>query len=201
MLETCTRPDTRWLDPAPFRSHVIHLMTTSGLTERELAALCRVSARLVRRLVVGRAGRPMRRIDPLSAGRLLAVSALEAGVVRTRQVPADNSRALLLTLFGRGRSAASLSRITGLAGGEVGELAAGRTELCPQLVELRLLAALAESDAAVAALHRSARHRPAPLESAPHEAALHESAPLEAAPLESAPLESAGRPESLRAAA
>ena len=152
MLATCSRPDTRWLDPAPFRSHVIHLMTTSGLTERELAALCRVSARLVRRLVVGRAGRPMRRIDPLSAGRLLAVSALEASVVRVRQVSADNSRALLLTLYSRGRSALSLARITGLSTTEVGRLAAGRVELCPQLVELRLLAALAESDARVAAL-------------------------------------------------
>ena len=144
-------PDSRWLDPSPFRAHVIHLMATSGLTARELAALARVSARLVGRLVGGRDGRPMRRIDPLSAGRLLAVSGLDADLARSRQVPAEHTRALLLTLYSRGRSVASLARLTGLSAGEIGLLAAGRTALCFQIVEIRLLAALADSDARMAA--------------------------------------------------
>lgn len=144
------RADCRWLDSAPFRAHVVHLMSTSGLTTRELAALTRVSARLVSRLVVGRSGRPMRRIDPDSAGRLLAVTALDADLVRTRQVPAEFTRALLLTLHSRGRSVPSLARLTGLTTVDVNGLAAGRSAQCPQMVELRLIAALAESDARMA---------------------------------------------------
>lgn len=93
----------------------------------------------------------MRRIDPFSAGRLLAVSGLDADLAHTRQVPAERTRALLLTLHSRGRSVASLARLTGLGAGEVGLLAAGRSAHCYQIVEIRLLAALADSDARMAA--------------------------------------------------
>ncbi len=150
-VTTVTGPETGWLDPAPFRAHVIHLTASSGLTPRELAALARVSVRLIQRLVNGRDGRPMRRIDPISAGRLLALTPLEAGLVRSRLVPAERSRSVLLTLRSRGRSVASLARLTGTTATEVEGLAAGRLPRCAQLVELRLIAALAESDARMAA--------------------------------------------------
>jgi len=80
-----------WLDSAPFRAHVVHVMSASGLSARELAALSRVSVRLIRRLVHGRDGRPVRRIDPLSARRLFGVTALDATLVRSRVVPAGSA--------------------------------------------------------------------------------------------------------------
>lgn len=144
-------PETKaadgWLDSAPFRAHVLHLMSTSGLTMHELAALTQVSAGVIRRLLHGRAGRVSRRIDALSARRLFAVTPLEASLVRSQQVAAGRARARLLILMDLGRTPASLARLTGLAVADVTRLAAGRLTTCAQLVELRLSAALAELDA------------------------------------------------------
>lgn len=138
-----------WLDSAPFRAHVVHLMSASGLSVRELAALSRVSVRLIRRLIRGRDGRPVRRIDPLSAHRLFGVTLLEARLVRSRLVPAGCARATVLILRERGRSVGSLARLTGLSSGDLGRLADGSLATVCQIVELRLTAALIELDGSV----------------------------------------------------
>jgi hypothetical protein len=140
------RAEDSWLDSAPFRAHVRHLMATSGLTIGELAALTDVSARLLRRLLHGRAGRPARRIDPISAGRLFSVTPLHASLARSHRVPGKRARANALLLLHRGRTAAALAQLTGLSTTDVVRLAAGDLDPCPQIVDLRLTAALREFD-------------------------------------------------------
>jgi hypothetical protein len=135
-----------WLDSAPFRAHVVHVMSASGLSARELAALSHVSVRLIRRLVHGRDGRPVRRIDPLSARRLFGVTALDATLVRSRVVPAGCARATVLLLLTRGRSVGSLARLTGLTSVDLSRLVDGNLTTVCQIVELRLTAALIELD-------------------------------------------------------
>jgi hypothetical protein len=121
-------------------------MSASGLSARELAALSRVSVRMIRRLVDGRDGRPVRRIDPLSARRLFGVTTLEARLVRSRLVPAGCARATVLILRERGRSVASLVRLTGLSSADLAGLTEGSLATVRQIVELRLTAALIELD-------------------------------------------------------
>ncbi len=140
------RADETWLDAAPFRAHVGHLMSASGLSAREVAALTRVSVRLIRRLVGGREGRPVRRIDPLSARRLYGVTLLDATMVRSQVVPAGPARATVLILTDRGRSTSSLGRLTGLTPADILRLADGSLTTVCQIVELRLSAALIELD-------------------------------------------------------
>lgn len=137
----------RWLDSAPFRAHVAHVMATSGLTTREIAALTHVPVGVIRRLLQGRAGRPVRRIDPVSARRLYAVTPLDASLARSRLVAAGPARAQVLILTDLGRTVGWLARVTGLAAADVRRLAAGELASCPQIVELRLTAAVVELDA------------------------------------------------------
>jgi hypothetical protein len=124
-------------------------MSSSGLTVHEIAALTQVSVGVLRRLLHGRAGRPSRRIDPLSASRLFAVTPLDASLARSQQVAAGRARARLLILMDLGRTPAVIAQLTGLAPADVSRLAAGRLTTCPQLVELRLTAALAGLDVTV----------------------------------------------------
>jgi hypothetical protein len=121
-------------------------MATSGLTTREIAALTQVPVGVIRRLLQGRAGRPTRRIDPVSARRLYAVTPLDASLARSRLVAAGPARAQVLVLTDLGRSVGWLARITGMPAADIGRLAAGELADCPQIVELRLTAALAELD-------------------------------------------------------
>lgn len=139
--------DGSWPEAAPFRAHVVHVLSSSGLSTREFAALSRVSVRLIRRLISGREGRPMRRIDPLSAHRLLAVTALDASLVRARRVPASGARAHALILRQQGRSLTSLARLTGLGPAQLALLLDDRLSLVPQLCELRLAAAVTDLEA------------------------------------------------------
>ncbi len=149
----------RWPDSAPFRAHVMHLMAASGLSAQELAALTRVSVRLIRRLIGGRDGRPMRRIDPLSAHRLIAVTTLDASLVRSRVVPAGRARATTLLLQEGGRHVSSLARLTGLSSTDVLRLADGTLSMVPQLVDLRLGAALIDSTGPVDRVGSGEGHR------------------------------------------
>ncbi len=63
-----------WVDAAPFRAWLEHLMSAGGLSSAEVAALAGVSARATRALLTGRRGRPVRRICRLTAMRLLSVT-------------------------------------------------------------------------------------------------------------------------------
>ena len=67
-----TEPPDRhaWVLAAPFRAHLRHLQTATGLPWDALARAAGVSPALVRHLVFGNNGRHLRRISPLTARRL-----------------------------------------------------------------------------------------------------------------------------------
>ena len=67
-------PDWAWVDAAPFRAHVRHVLTIHPLPWRVLAGYARVPDSLVRALL-GIDRRPLRRIPPHYARALLAVDA------------------------------------------------------------------------------------------------------------------------------
>ncbi|MCW5952219.1 MAG: hypothetical protein KIT69_08180 [Propionibacteriaceae bacterium] len=63
-----------WVLAAPFRAHLHHLQSSTGLSWEVLAWAAGVSPALVRHLVFGNNGRFSRRISPLPARRLAELS-------------------------------------------------------------------------------------------------------------------------------
>ena len=84
-----------WVDAAPFRAQLRHLMAAFSLPVEDVAAAAGISARLAAHLVYGRNGRPARRISPDTARRLLRLSDDQVrllrpapGALRTGPAPA-----------------------------------------------------------------------------------------------------------------
>lgn len=74
-----------WVDAAPFRALLRHLMAVGAMTSDEIATLAGIPTRLADRLLGGRNGRPLQRICPITAARLLLVS--ECSVRAARRHP------------------------------------------------------------------------------------------------------------------
>jgi hypothetical protein len=129
-----------WVDAGPFRAHLRHVMGVGDLTATEVATLAGVPPQLAVSLAHGRVGRPVRKISPASARALLQVSAREVRAVRTRQVPAAESRRRLRGLRAQGAGLAELAVGLGVTVDELATLAAPRTCWCRALLALRLLA-------------------------------------------------------------
>jgi plasmid maintenance system antidote protein VapI len=129
-----------WVEAGPFRAHLRHVMAVGDLTATEVATLAGVSPRMAASLLTGRGGRPVRRISPDTARSLLRVTAADARALRTRQVPAEESRLRLRRLLVRGMDPADLAEQLGVTSQTVAALASGTGGWCGALLALRLLA-------------------------------------------------------------
>ena len=128
-----------WVEAAPFRAHLQHLMAVGQLSVAAVAVLTGVSYRSARHLLYGRGGRAVRRISPDTARRLLSVTAAEAAAVAGRMVPAASTRSSIARLRVAGWSDHELAGTLGLRLVNVAALADGQTKVCTQLVALRAL--------------------------------------------------------------
>jgi hypothetical protein len=115
-------------------------MAVGDLTPTEVATLAGVSPRMAMSLLIGRSGRPVRRISPDTARSLLGVTAGDVRALRTRQVPAADSRLRLGRMLARGADSASLAEQLGVTAEAVSSLADATTGGCSALLALRLLA-------------------------------------------------------------
>jgi hypothetical protein len=140
-----------WVEAAPFRAHLGHLMDVGGLSATEVAVLAGVPPRMTTSLVTGRSGRPVRRISPENARALMQVGPDDVAALRTRQVPAAESRRRLRRLLARHAGPAALADQLGLAVSSLDELARPGTRWCSALLALRLLTAARTAAGAVEA--------------------------------------------------
>ncbi len=140
-----------WVEAGPFRAHLRHLMDVGGLSATEVAVLAGVPPRMAASLVSGRGGRPVRRISPENARALLQVAADDVRALRTRQVPAAESRRRLRRLLTRRAGPVALAEELGLATSALDELARPGTRWCCALLALRLLSASRTAAGAVEA--------------------------------------------------
>lgn len=138
-LEAPLDVDT-WVEAAPFRAHLRHLMAVGGLSCGGVALLTGISPRLAAHLVYGRGGRSLRRISPDTARKLLRVSGAEAAAVRRRSVPASTTTTHLRWLHGCGWSERALAERLGLALDEVAALLDGSAGVCTQRTALHAAA-------------------------------------------------------------
>lgn len=129
-----------WVEAGPFRAHLRHLMDVGGLTAIEVAVLAGVPPRMATSLEHGRAGRPVRRISPEHARALLQVRGTDIRGLRSRQLPAAESRLRLRRLLAvRGAELDPLAEQLGVTIQSLRELADEATGWCSALLALRLL--------------------------------------------------------------
>lgn len=141
-----------WVEAGPFRAHLRHLMEVGGLSATEVAVLAGVPPRMALSLVRGRGGRPVRRISSENARALLRVAATDVRALRTRQVPAAESRRRLLRLLAaRGGGSMALAQELRVAASSLSELAQPSSTWCSALLALRLLTASRTAAGAVEA--------------------------------------------------
>ena len=137
----------QWVDAGPFRAQVRFLMASGSLTVDDVAAIAGISARLADRLLNGRDGRPLRRISPDTARRLIQISDQQVRALRRIMVPASPARLQLRRLHRAGLGDFAIAERVRVAVPELVDLAAG-TDTCSLLLTVRLTAAARAEDSA-----------------------------------------------------
>jgi hypothetical protein len=135
----------QWVDAAPFRAQLRYLMASGSLTVGDIAAVAGISARLADRLLHGRDGRPVRRISPDTARRLIQISDQQVQALRRIMVPAAPARLQLRRLYRAGLEDLAIAERVRIAVPELVELAAG-ADICSLLLTVRLTAAARAED-------------------------------------------------------
>lgn len=134
--------DWRWVTAAPFRAHLRHLLDETGLPWRVVAGEAGLPDRVVRSLLHGRAGRPLRRIAPHYARRLLRLDASHLSAALRELTPVTAAHAAAHRLLGNGWSAAQIAAAAELTVPEVEALLLGRLNCVPRRVQVLLDAAV-----------------------------------------------------------
>lgn len=128
-----------WVDAAPFRAHLHHLMGSTALTAGEIAAAAGISPRLAERLVTGRNGRALRRVSAETGCRLMAWSVARLRALRFDVEPAGRARWPLERLRAAGWSDPAIAERVRCTTAELARLSGART--CSRLLAIRLVAA------------------------------------------------------------
>jgi hypothetical protein len=135
----------QWVDAGPFRAQLRYLMASGSLSVDDVAAVAGISARLADRLLHGRNGRPVRRISPETARRLIQVSDQHVQALRRIMVPAGPARVQLGRLHRAGWEDSAIAARVRVAAPELVELASG-ADTCSLLLTVRLTAAARAED-------------------------------------------------------
>jgi plasmid maintenance system antidote protein VapI len=133
-----------WVDAAPFRAHVAHLMAAAGLSVEAVALLAGVHTKAVARLIAGQdTGRPAaRRIRPELARCLLQVRSSDVRALRCRIVGAHTVTGRVRLLRSSGWSEARLAASLGVDRPSLAGLLEGSVTTCTALVAVRAAAAV-----------------------------------------------------------
>ena len=117
MERLAVRGDARvdWVDAAPFRAQIRHLMAAFSLHTEDVAAAAGISARLAEHLVHGRNGRLTRRISPDMARRLLRLSDDQVRFLGRLRVPSGPARLQLEQLRRAGWDDLSIAERVGVS--------------------------------------------------------------------------------------
>ena len=133
-----------WVEAAPFRAHLRHLMSVGQMSSSAVAVLAGISPRCAHRLLHGRGGRPLKRIAPDSARKLLSITTGEARAVRSRLVPARATGEHLSQLRAAGWSDDDLAKLLGVGDATIAALFSDGDGSCTQLMALRAAAEVSQ---------------------------------------------------------
>lgn len=141
-----------WVEAAPFRAQLRHLMGVAHLNEIEVALLAGLSPRFGTDLLHGRRGRPVRRINSEQATRLLKLTPADLSLIARGEVLASLAARPARQLLAAGWSREELADRLGMSDPDLAALLHGQTAQCRHLVALRATAeaaALGKAGAAV----------------------------------------------------
>lgn len=107
--------ETDWVSAAPFRAHLRRLVHDTGLPWRAVALYAGVPPGLVRSLLLGRRGRPVRQVHPRAARSLLRVGYAELVELGSRRGSGVRVHRVVTLLAAGGTSAEQLAGLTGVS--------------------------------------------------------------------------------------
>lgn len=131
---TVHRNPGSWVDAAPFRAHLRHVMAVGDMSVEVVAELTGVPLRAAQHLLLGRAGRAVRRISADTGRRLLRLTSADARTARWRLVPARGTLLRLEELLAGGLTVVEIAQRTGIDHDTLRDLANGRSDACSTLV-------------------------------------------------------------------
>ena len=127
-----------WVDAAPFRADLRHVMAVGDMSVEVVAELTGIPPRAAWHLLVGRAGRPVRRISADTARRLLRLTSADARAAGRRRVPARGTVFRLHELVTGGHTVVQIAERTGIDHDTLRDLVEGRRDVCSTLVAGRV---------------------------------------------------------------
>lgn len=133
-----------WVLATPFRAHYEHLIAASGLSWRVIALHARIPERVALALLRGRRGRPLPRLAPDIAHRLLSLSPEGLEQELSRPVPAYRSRQRISTMRSLGIGDTPIAHSCHLTPEDVGALSHPCTAFTTRGIELQVWAAAVE---------------------------------------------------------
>jgi hypothetical protein len=136
--------ESMWMEAAPFRAHVQHLMAVADLPVSAVAVLTEVPARVLHQLVGSGGRRTSRRIHHEHATALYAVTPQTVRQLRHQRVGAAQTWSHLRRLRTEGWSDGELAQSLGLSLEELRSLVRLRTRRCTALTALLAAALIAE---------------------------------------------------------
>lgn len=101
-----------WVEAAPFRACLRHTLGATGLGLSALAVLLELPASELRTLLVGRRGRPCRRIRPETARRLLSATRIHGEDLRRCWPAGEAARGQLRDLLDHGMGLGEIATAT-----------------------------------------------------------------------------------------
>ncbi|MFV0450867.1 MAG: hypothetical protein ACK5LS_01280 [Propioniciclava sp.] len=139
-----------WVDAAPFRAHVHHLVTTTGIRWTVIAVVANVPPGLMSRLLFAQGGPPLRRLPLDCARRLVAITPDLLTRLRRASMPAAPTHGRLRELARRGWTTRDLAAALGCPTAEIEVLLSGRARSVPTVRAHAVCALLAAADRAAA---------------------------------------------------
>lgn len=112
-----------WVDATPFRAHVRHLAAATNLSWRAIALYADVPLLTVHVLLHGRDGRPLRRLAPDIARRLLGVHPATLSALTTKVTPVTDTADVVRSMLRLGWTTRDIAARCTLTQVEVAALA------------------------------------------------------------------------------
>ncbi|MBK8447600.1 MAG: hypothetical protein IPL41_13230 [Micropruina sp.] len=134
-------PDEPWVLAAPFRAHVLHSVEAAGIPWPAFAIETGIPVQAIRSLLFGRQGRPLKRLTPRLAARLLRVQPADLHGLHRTYVCADVTAHRLGALLRGGVDPLRLARWCDLSPHELARLVDGEAPSCSRVTEALALAA------------------------------------------------------------
>lgn len=132
--------DNDWVDAAPFRTHLQHLLGVSRLPWRVLAVAADVPDRMVQRLLF-ESHRSLRRIRHIDARHLMELTPQRLTQMDRSAVPAALARRQSLALLAAGADRLEVATFLGCTPQALRHLTDGRTRWCSAMLTARAEAA------------------------------------------------------------